>query len=80
MVGMQISHSLIPKNIDIAQQIKTASSSGNGVDIVLDFAGLTRTFNIARMSLRSVRIYRGVSGNGNTMVARDGFRYQTGEN
>ena len=39
---------------DTAQQVKTASSSGAGVDLVLDFVGATQTYEFAIKSLRKV--------------------------
>ncbi|XP_022107474.1 fatty acid synthase-like [Acanthaster planci] len=35
----------------IAQEVKAVSRTGNGVNLVMDFAGLTKTFEIGLMSL-----------------------------
>ncbi|XP_022105074.1 alcohol dehydrogenase 2-like [Acanthaster planci] len=36
----------------IIQQVKTASRTGSGVDLILDFVGSTQTFEVAKKSLR----------------------------
>ncbi|XP_022107335.1 uncharacterized protein LOC110988280 [Acanthaster planci] len=37
----------------IAQQVKAASRTGNGVNLVLDFVGVTKTFDVAMKSLQT---------------------------
>ena len=38
------------------QRVKTTSVSGKGVDLVLDFVGLSETFIVAKNSLRMVHV------------------------